>query len=373
MTILTVNTGSSSVRVALFDELDPPRRIEQRHIERPTKADNDDIRGMLREVVADRAVRCVVHRVVHGGASLTEPCIIDERIEAEIDRLSALAPLHNPRALAWLRASRQVVGAQAVQIAVFDTGFFAGMPQVARRYAIPRELADKYRIRRYGFHGLAHQAMWRRWQALRKTEDADRLISLQLGSGCSIAAIAAGEPKDTSMGFTPVEGLMMATRSGDIDAGLVAYLQQHERLSPKQMEDMLNRQSGLLGIAAESDMQRLLSRNDQEARLAVDMYCYRARKYIGAYLASLGGADAIVFGGGVGEHAAVIRQRILADMQWAGIRLDEEANSAAFRSVERGTDARISRSDSDVDVWVLNVDEQLELAYAARATPRHPG
>ena len=245
------------------------------------------------------------------------------------------------------------------QVAVFDTAFYARLPAVAATYALPRELAARHGLRRYGFHGLAHQALWSRWRELRPdVADGGRLISFQLGAGCSVTAVERGAARDTSMGFSPLEGLVMATRSGDIDPALVTYLQRVEDLSAEESERLLNERSGLLGISGVSgDMRKLLAADDPHARLAVELYCYRARKYLGAYMAVLGGADAILFGGGVGENAAGVRARILAGFEWAGIRLDAAENSAAA-----GREGRLSAVDSRMDAWVIPVDEARILA-----------
>ena len=357
--LLTVNTGSSSVRLAVFAS----------ELKRFADARYPDAGGAaprLRAFLHERGVRdvgAVAHRVVHGGAKLIRPCVVDGEVEAEIERLASLAPLHNPVALAWIRACREVLGNDVTQVAVFDTAFYAHLPERARRYALPRALCEKHGLRRYGFHGLAHEAMWRRWRALRpELKDGGRVISLQLGAGCSITAVEHGHPIDTSMGFTPLEGLVMATRSGDVDPGLLTFLQRADTLTSDQLEHLLTHESGLHGLAGEGDMQALLARDDPDARLAVDVYCYRARKYIGAYFAALGGVDAILFGGGVGEHAAPIRSKILADLESLGIVLDEAANQTAV-----GAEARISRDDSPVAVWVIPVDEAQVLARAALA------
>jgi acetate kinase len=289
--------------------------------------------------------------------------LIDPAVTAEIERLGALAPLHNPVALRWIAACEDVLGRSVPQVAAFDTAFHAGMPQVASTYALPRTLCDTHGLRRYGFHGLAHEAMWRRWRALRPAlKDGGRAISLQLGGGCSITAVRRGQAIDTSMGFTPLEGLVMSTRAGDVDSGLLTFLQRAEALTPNALERLVTHDSGLLGLAGDGDMRALLARNDAEARLAVDIYCYRASKYIGAYLAVLGGVDAILFGGGVGEHAVPIRTKILRDLEWLGIALDEAANRNAV-----GVEARISRGDCPVEVWVIAVDEAQVLARAALA------
>lgn len=292
---------------------------------------------------------------------MTVARVIDDA--AEIERLGALAPLHNPATLTWLRAARSVFEASTPQIAVFDTAFFAQLPAVASRYALPPELAEANGIRRFGFHGLAHAYMWRRWKQLTPNPNAaNRLISLQLGGGCSITATAAGRPLDTSMGFSPLEGLVMATRSGDLDPNVVLHLQRDGRMSLDAVDRMLNGGSGLLGMAGTGDMRELLERADPDSRLAVDLYCYRIRKYIGAFMAVLGGADAILFGGGVGENSPTIRRRVLAGMAWCGIRLNDAANESAV-----GEEVNISLGDSTVSVWVVPVDEAAMLADEAAA------
>ena len=360
--LLTVNTGSSSVRLDLFEARDagaaPAFASYHESLDGPPET-------VLREFLRGRDARTlqvIAHRVVHGGARFTAPCRIDDAVEQEIDRLAPLAPLHNPQALAWIRACRVVCGVQVPQVAVFDTAFLTALPEMARTYALPHALAKQHAIRRYGFHGLAHQAMWQRWCALEpRRAGRGRVISLQLGAGCSISAIADGVPQDTSMGFSPLDGLVMATRCGDLDPGVLLYLQRECGMSLEALDHVLSQESGLLGVSGVSaDMRALLASNEPHARLAVDLYCYRARKYIGAYLAVLRGADAIVFGGGVGEHAPEIRAQILQGLEWAGIALDATRNQAAV-----GVDAPISSAGSQIAVWVLAVDEAAILAKEA--------
>jgi len=354
--VLTVNAGSSSLRLALFAADGALTPVAAAHYD----ATDSDAAARLREFVGARAdaVSAVAHRVVHGGDALTAPCRIDDRVEAGIARLAPLAPLHNPRSLAGIRAARAALPG-AIQVAVFDTAFYTALPEVARCYALPRELAPVNV--RYGFHGIAHQSMWCRWSAARRDTGGARVISFQLGAGCSATATRGGRPVDTSMGFSPLEGLMMATRAGDVDAGLLLYLLRDMRMSPDRIDALLNKESGLLGVSGVSaDMRALLESDDPAARFAVELYVYRARKYLGAYLAVLGGADAILFGGGVGEHAPAVRARILADMEWAGIALDPARNQAATAG-----DHCISADGSGVEVWALNVDEASELARAA--------
>ncbi|HKQ30680.1 MAG TPA: acetate/propionate family kinase [Burkholderiales bacterium] len=359
MTLLTVNAGSSSLRLTAFSR--DGQMVATRH-HAGTEAPPAALEEFLSTPGID-AIEGVAHRIVHGGERLVQPCLIDVDIEAEIARLAPLAPLHNPAALKWIRLCRALLGAAVPQVAVFDTAFYAQLPEVARRYALPKALVQRHGLRRVGFHGLAHEAMWRRWRALRPDiADGGRVISIQLGAGCSVTAIDRGRAVDTSMGFTPLEGLVMATRCGDVDPGLLAFLQRAEGLTSEQLERLLNDQSGLLGLSGESaDMKRLLASSQPDARLAIDVYCYRVRKYIGAYWAVLGDVEAILFGGGVGEQAPIVRRQILAGLESLGIVLDVAANEAA-----RGTEARISHADSRVAVWVTTVDEAGVLARMAR-------
>ena len=362
MKILTVNTGSSSVRLAAF----------VRHVEKLTELASvrEDSGGepedTLQEFVQTHKlakVNVVVHRVVHGGRRFTSPCLIDRDVEREIERLAPLAPLHNPVALKWIRGASGVFGAHTPQVAVFDTAFFTHLPTVAQTYAIPHQLTEKYALRRYGFHGLAHQAMWQKWQSLQsEAAGGGKVVSVQLGSGCSITAIDNGLPRDTSMGFSPLEGLMMATRLGDVDPGLTTFLQRQEGLTAAQLDRMLNEQSGLLGVSgASADMRELLESQDDLSHLAVEIYCYRVRKYIGAYLAVLGGANAITFGGGVGENLPTVRERILGGMEWCGIEIDLEKNRSSTGP------SCISTANAEIEVWVIPVDEAELLAREAVA------
>ncbi len=366
MTVMTVNTGSSSVRLAAFAPEDGALSRRASGYFSGVRSDPAEILRVFLKDHGIEEVAVVAHRVVHGGARLTAPSRIDAAVEAEIERLAPLAPLHNPVALAWIRAAREVLDPGVMQVAVFDTAFYAELPEAARTYALPREFTHRHGLRRYGFHGIAHRALWRRWRVLRPdVPEGGRVISAQLGAGCSMTAVERGAPRDTSMGFSPLEGLMMATRGGDVDPGVITYLQRREGFSPEVTERLLYYNCGLQGVAGESDIRWLLAREDAEARLAVEMYCHRARKYLGAYLAVLGGAEAILFGGGVGENAPFVRGKILADMEWAGIALDAQANRAAV-----ATEARISRPQSRTEIWVIPVDEAAILAQEAVAVTR---
>ncbi len=310
------------------------------------------------------------HRVVHGGERFMAPTVITPDVEAEIDALSELAPLHNPPCLAGIRGARAAARADIPMVAVFDTAFHRRLPDVARHYALPAELADRYHIRRYGFHGIAHASLLHGYAAClgRSPQDA-RVITLQLGNGCSVTAIDRGRSVDTSMGFTPLEGLVMGSRSGDVDPAVVSYLCEREKVDAAEVERWLNERSGLLGLSGRTnDMRTLLrdARQDQRARLAVDLFCYRARKYVGAYLAVLGGADAVVFGGGIGENAPEIRERICGGMDWCGLRLDSERNRAAV-GLAPGQGARISEDGSTLSAYVVAADEE---TWIARETAR---
>jgi acetate kinase len=302
------------------------------------------------------------HRVVHGGSRFTQAAIVDDQVLAAIESVAELAPLHNEPALQAIYAARAVLGPEVPMVAVFDTAFHSGLPERASTYAIPLDLATRYQIRRYGFHGIAHRYMTERYGVITSTPaEQTKLITLQLGNGCSVAAVAGGRSVDTSMGFTPLEGLMMGTRSGDLDPALPGLLASRERVEIAEVERWLNKRSGLLGVSGRSrDMRELLQaerQGDSRAELAVEMFCYRARKYIGAYLAILGGTDAIVFGGGIGENAPTIRERICSDMGWCGLRLEEDRNSKVV-----GSEERISADDAKVHAYVIPVDEAVLIA-----------
>lgn len=360
MHILTINTGSSSVRLAVFESKN--RRIVAHQSAHYPVLNGDEVealRGMLPGASDDPPI--IAHRIVHGGQHLTEVCLIDAAVEEEIERLVPLAPLHNPAALRWLRAARVAFGEDVEQVAVFDTAYYTALPKIASTYALPQEFCQSKGLCRYGFHGLAHRAMWQRWQSRVSAGANSRVISFQLGSGCSVTATRDGFAQDTSMGFSPLEGLVMATRAGDIDPGLILYLQTEIGFSPNDIDTLLNRESGLLGLSGlSSDMRELLNSTAPAAQFAIDVYCYRARKYLGAYLAVLGGVDAILFGGGVGENSPEIRRRILAGMEFAGIVLSGQANARAV-----GIEDRISTDDSRVGVYVIPVDEGVVLAKEA--------
>ena len=360
MHLLTVNSGSTSTRLALFEATQTGLSAVAR--ERYSDTTPRQALASFASRLVGRPIDAVAHRVVHGGTRFSQPVIIDSDVLGAIAANSELAPLHNPPALDGIAAARERCDRRAVHVAVFDTAFFAQLPRIAAEYAVAAALRDAHGVRRYGFHGIAHEAMWQRWCTLTPDSAATgRLITLQLGGGCSIAAIDRGRPIDTSMGFSPLEGLVMATRGGDIDPAVVPYLAARLGRSAHEIVEMLNRQSGLLGVAGrDGDPSALLAEGSEQSRFAVELYCYRARKYVGAYLAALGGCDGLVFGGGVGEHVPEVREMILRGMEWAGIALDAQVNSSA-----RSGEAVIGAADSAAGIFVIPADEELALARAA--------
>ncbi len=303
----------------------------------------------------------VGHRVVHGGDHFTTSVLIDEEVIAAIEALNELAPLHNPACLSGIRASQAALGPSVPMVAVFDTSFHHTLPDYASVYAIPYELSLRHGIRRYGFHGLAHRYVALRYAEITATpSDQVNIITLHLGNGCSASAIRGGKSVDTSMGFTPLEGLVMGTRSGDLDPAVVGHLARREGIDVAVVEKWLNEKSGLLGVSGRSnDMRELIehAREDERAHLAIEIFCYRARKYLGAYLAALGGADAVVFSGGIGENSPHVRAKICEGMEWCGLEVDEERNAAVL-----GVEERISLPHARIHVYVIPSDEELLIA-----------
>jgi len=390
MKILVFNCGSSSLKFEMLELARDPR--ERRQIARGkfeevgprAKAVMTDASGnktetsvalenqaaaalralqWLESTVGESRPDVVVHRIVHGGEQVTAPALVNDAVVRALDEASRFAPLHNPPALATLRAvSEKLAGVPAVVVP--DTAFHHTLPEHARTYAIPRALAARHGIRRFGFHGIGHAWMMERYAEICATPVEDlRLVTLQLGAGCSAAAISGGRSVDTSMGLTPLEGLMMATRSGDLDPAIVGYLAKAEQITPEQVEQILNRDSGLLGVSARSDDLRELescSGENESAALALKIFCYRVRKYIGAYLAVLGGADAIIFGGGIGENSDGTRAHICTGLEQLGIRLDEVRNREA-----NGREVSINADGSRIKLYVIPLDEELYMARAA--------
>ncbi|RCG32167.1 acetate kinase [Sphaerisporangium album] len=366
--ILVLNSGSSSVKYQLID-VEGPTRAKGAKIERIGEPGSDvpDHEAALSRVAQavateSAAITAIGHRVVHGGPRFSGPALITDDVIKQIEEAVPLAPLHNPANLAgieWARRWRPDVP----QVAVFDTAFHSTIPPAARTYAIDREVAELYDVRRYGFHGTSTAYVSRVAARLVGQPDTANVIVLHLGNGASASAVAAGRCVDTSMGMTPLEGLVMGTRSGDIDPAVIFVLIR-AGMSPDQVEAMLFRRSGLLGLCGDNDMRAVIARveaGDQDAVLAYNVYCHRLRKYIGAYCAVLGRVDVIAFTGGVGENSSLVRSTVLAGLQPLGIRLDPLRNVSA-----RGTRI-ISTDDSAVSVAVVPTDEELEIALETSA------
>ncbi len=370
MKVLILNPGSSSLRYALISA-EPP--------------DGDQVQGEellsgVMESVRDHAEAAselfarmhwtaadfdlMALRIVHGGDLYRAPVRIDDEVVAQIEALDDLAPLHNAASLAVFRAFRTALGARVPALAIFDSSFHHTIRPSAYTYAIPRELTEKYKIRRYGFHGISHQYLTLRYAEITRTPvERTNIITLHLGSGCSAAAIRNGESIDTSMGFTPLEGLVMGTRSGDLDPAVVGFLASKENVSVENVEDWLNKKSGLLGISGTSQDTRTLiecAASDPFAQLALDVFSYRAKKYIGAYYAALGGASAVVFSGGIGEHAPTLREKICEGLEALGLEFDPEGNAGIGDG-----EGRISRDGSRLHAYMIPTDEGLMMAHLA--------
>ncbi len=394
--VLVINSGSSSLRFALLD-CDSGRRKAQGYIERigaVSSIATYELEGNTRERLSVKAkdhgaamemvlgflighdsspvksasdVTAVGHRVVHGGERFSSAVRIDDAVAEAIADAFDLAPLHNPANLKGIEAARRALP-DAVQVAVFDTAFHQTMPPEAYSYAVPERLRRRHRIRRYGFHGPSHYYVSRRLYEISDIKaNASRVISCHLGNGASVCAIRNGQSVDTSMGLTPLSGLVMGTRCGDVDASLVFELVEKDELPLSEVHTLLNRHSGLLGLSGyASDMRDLLkeaSAGDARCRHAIDVFCYRARSYLGQYMAVLNGCDAIIFTAGIGEHSPEVRGQICAGLENLGLRLDESRNREAV-----GSEAKISSQESDVEVWVIPTNEELVIAREALAT-----
>jgi acetate kinase len=342
--VLVVNAGSSSLKLRLLgpdDELEAERDM--------APDDHDALAAAAAQLPRPDAVG---HRVVHGGERFRAAVRIDDDVVAALRALVDLAPLHQPAALAGIEAVGQVL-ADVPAVACFDTAFHATLPAAAATYALPREWRERFGLRRYGFHGLSHAYASRR-------AAAPRVVSCHLGAGASLAAVRDGTCVDTTMGFTPMEGLVMATRSGSVDPGLVLWLLRHGH-GADAIERGLDREGGLRGLAGDADMRAVLARDDDEARLAVDVYVHRLRAGIAAMSTAMDGLDALVFTGGVGEHAAPIRERTAAGLGFLGIALDPVANAATSADAEIGANGAAART------LVVTAREDLEVARQVRA------
>jgi acetate kinase len=317
----------------------------------------------ISEIKSSADIHAVGHRIVHGGEMFSESALIDSKVLEGIEECIDLAPLHNPNNVKGIAAVRELLGKDVPQVAVFDTAFHHSIPEQAYLYAIPYHLYRRHRIRRYGFHGTSHRYVAFRYRALRElTREQTNIISLHLGNGCSATAIRGGDSVDTSMGLTPLEGLVMGTRSGDLDPAIVNLIATKEGMSPSEVDTLLNTLSGLLGISGLTNDMRVLQaelkeHDDRRVQLAIEVFCYRARKYIGAFLASMGGDDAVVFTGGIGENSPDIRARICQGMEWAGLTIDTARNQQTV-----GREGLISTDDSRLLAYAIPTDEELLIA-----------
>ena len=400
MNILVLNCGSSSLKFQVIAtdleliEKDSDRQLARGLIERigsqslitleatgkpavrqaaPLRDHRAALDFLLRWIVSPEAgiegirsmgdIHAVGHRVVHGAEKFTRSVVIDAEVIKGIEDCIELAPLHNPANLKGIHAAREIIGPGVPQVAVFDTSFHSTMPETSYLYAIPYQLYRRHKIRRYGFHGTSHRYVAYQYRQLTAAKrDEVNIITIHLGNGCSICAIKNGNSVDTSMGLTPLEGLVMGTRSGDIDPSILEFLMHKEGMSIPEVDTLLNKQSGLLGISGlTNDMRDLLAEEqehqDRRAKLAIDLFCGRIRKYIGAYLAEMGGAKAIVFTGGIGENSSVIRQRVLERLGFLGLEIDDSLNKA----MTGGKEGEIGKKGS-MRIFVIPTNEELLIA-----------
>jgi acetate kinase len=369
--VLVINSGSSSLKYQLIQP-DSGQSLADGVVERigePSSpvADHDAALRMAFDQLSEAGIdlkvcglAAVGHRVVHGGATFYQPTVIDDAMIGELKQLSVLAPLHNPPAVQGIEVARKMLP-DVPHVAVFDTAFFHHLPAAAATYAIDRDLARKWRIRRYGFHGTSHRYVSEQAAAFlgRPLTDLNQIV-LHLGNGASASAIAVGRPVDTSMGLTPLEGLVMGTRSGDIDPGVIGYLCRAAQMGVDEIESMLNEQSGMLGLAGERDFRRLhemIQSGDESAQLAYDVFIHRLRKYVGAYLAVLGRTDVVSFTAGIGEHVASVRRDALSGLAVLGIEIDEQRNTQSSKEARQ-----ISTDASPIAVLVIPTNEELAIA-----------
>lgn len=401
MNVLVLNSGSSSLKFQLIAtdleaiEHNTDRELARGLIERvgsqalltlraegrpvqrlatPLKDHRQALDHVLRWLVSAEAgvpgvasladVHAVGHRVVHGGESLTLSTRINDAVIEQIEDCIDLAPLHNPANLKGIVAARELFGSGVPQVAVFDTSFHSTMPPESFLYALPYQLYVRHRVRRYGFHGTSHRYVAHRYRQLTgRSIEETRLITLHLGNGCSACAIDRGESLETSMGLTPAEGLVMGTRSGDLDPAVLEFLHHKEGMSFDELDTLINKRSGLLGISGlTNDMRDLLAEErehqDRRARLAIDIFCLRVKKYIGSYLARMNGAEAIVFAGGIGENSPEVRRRICADLDFLGIALDHARNE----EMVGGREGEVGAAGARLKLFVIPTNEELLIA-----------
>jgi len=364
MSILVINAGSSSIKYSLYakETLQP---IDHGLIEEITNH-HDAFEVMRKELYKHNIditkIDAIGHRVVHGGDRFNAPTLIDDELIKVIESLTPLAPLHNPANLEGIYAAR-AIAPDVEQFAVFDTAFHQTMPEYAYRYPLPNSLYESYHVRRYGFHGISHNYIAAQAaQVLRKPLESLNLITFHIGNGVSACAIQEGVSIDTTMGMTPLDGLMMGSRCGSIDPGIITYLMREADMSGKEIDTLMNKQSGLVGIAGTNDMRTVVNaadEGDRQAQLAIDMYAYRLKKQLGAYMAVMPRIDAVVFTGGIGEHSARIIAMTCSGLEHLGIVLDEAKNSVH--------ETRIHRDSSPVALLVIPTNEELQIALEVKA------
>lgn len=401
MNVLVLNCGSSSLKFQLIGTdmeqiaQNSDRRLAHGQIERiggaaiitftaenkepyrsaaPVKSIGAALDLVLKWITSDSSgideisclgdIQAVGQRVVHGGEHFRESVLITDEVLRGIEKCIELAPIHNPANINGITAAREILGQGVPQAAVFDTAFHQSLPERSYLYALPYQFYRRHRVRRYGFHGTSHRYVAYRYRIFNEIpRDRVKIITIHLGNGCSITAIDGGDPIDTSMGLTPLEGLVMGTRAGDLDPAVIGFIGAKEGLSVDEVEMLLNTQSGLLGISGlTNDMRELLAESeesgDRRAKLAIEIFCYRVQKYIGAYLAAMNGADAIIFTGGIGENSATIRALICRDLAWLGVELDPDRNAA----LTDGKEGVISTTKSRIRVYVVPTNEELLIA-----------
>lgn len=377
LNVLVVNTGSSSLKISCFNNkleriheaylsgiqsTNPHLSIDGKDYACPAITSFKDAIDIILKEIPDFKPEAIGHRIVHGGTEYRKATLITDKVLQDIRDLSVLAPLHNPAGVSGIEAAKAHFP-NLPQVAVFDTSFHHTLPPEAFTYGLPYQLCQKHHIKRYGFHGIAHSYLWKAYIKLTQ-QPTHSIVTLHLGNGCSATAIKQGKSIDTSMGFTPLEGLLMSSRAGDMDVSIVNFLVNVEKIPLETVTEMLNQKSGLLGISEiSSDMKTLLAEenNSSQAKLAIDLFCYRILKYIGAYQMTLQGCDAIVFSGGIGENAAVLRKRIIEKLTWQGVVLDSTANDKA-KGLKPGTTCLISGPASKLAVYVVGVDENHAIA-----------
>ncbi len=390
MKILVINCGSSSLKYQLIDmeneqviakglcdrvgiegSLVEGKTFDGREFKNEVELPNHTVAfGKVKDALLEGEckvidsldeITAIGHRVVQGGALYTESVIVTPQVIEDIDKLSVLAPLHNPAHIQGINACTEVFGSEKPQVVVFDNAFHSTMPKYAYSFAIPQDLAEKHAVRKYGAHGTSHKYLVERYAEMKGISlEGTKIITCHLGNGSSITAVKDGKCIDTTMSLTPLDGLIMGTRSGCIDASAVTFLQQKEGWTPEETSNFLNKKSGLLGVSGlSSDMRDNIEARDagnENAKLATDMLFYQIRKFIGSYVAAMDGVDAIIFAGGIGENSTPTREAVVSELGWLGTKLNAEANNT------RGQEIKISTDDSAVEVWVIPTNEELAIA-----------